>query len=75
MSRNQRLDEILRAQLEFREAPLDSRAEKRRQLDRLIDQALEGKHTTRFELMAALRDRFREYRKAQDSEQRRKSSV
>jgi hypothetical protein len=75
VARNELLEAILRAQFELEYAEPTSLPACRDRLNALLDQALEGKHLTRRELLSVLRDRYKEYKRAQLQAEARRRSV
>ena len=75
MARHELLEAILQAQFELENAePKDLPACLER-LNALLDQAIAGTHLTRRELLSALRDRYKEYKRAQLLAEARRRSV
>ena len=75
MARHELLEAILHAQFELEYAAPEDLPECRSRLHRLLDQALEGKHLTHQELLSVLRDRYKEYKRAQLLAEARRRSV
>ena len=75
MARHELLESILQAQfdLEYRE-PKDLPGCLER-LNALLDQAIAGTHLTRRELLLAMRDRYKAYKRAQLLAEARRRSV
>lgn len=74
MARCEELEAILQAQFELEYAESDALEDRRRKLHFLVDQIIAGTSLTRHDLLSALRDRYKEYKRAQLlSEARRKS--
>jgi len=63
--RCEELEAILQAQFELEYAEPDALDERFRRLNFLVDQVIAGTSLTRLELLAALRDRYKEYKRAQ----------
>jgi len=57
------LDRILEARYEFDYAPREYKATAEKTLMELVDKAIEGKAISRFELLAALHDRYVEFKR------------
>ena len=75
MSRHELLEAVLRAKWELSNASPNERPSLQAQLDSAMNAALEGKHLSRGELLAALRDRYAAYARAQWLAQERRRSV
>lgn len=74
MPRSEQLEAVLQAQYELEFAEPDKLAGCLDRLHALVDDAISGTKLTRRELLSALRDRYREYKRAQLlAEQRRRS--
>ena len=65
MARSEQLEAILRAQYELEYAEPKDLARSLEVLNALLDEAILGTHLTRRELLSALRDRYKEYKRAQ----------
>ena len=75
MARCEELEAILQAQFELEYAEPDALEERLRRLNFLLDQVIAGTSLTRHDLLSALRDRYKEYKRAQLlAEARRKST-
>ncbi len=75
MGRHELLEAILRAQFDLEYAEPKNLPACRDRLNALLDQALTGKHLMRRELLSALRDRYKEYKRAQLQTEARKRSI
>ena len=75
MSRHERIEGILHAPYELETAAPADRPRCEVELWALVDVARSGTHLTRFELVRALEDRYRQYKRAQREAQRRKLSI
>ena len=75
MARHELLEAILQAQFELEFAEPKDLSTCRERLNQLLDQALTGKHLTRRELLSAMRDRYKEYKRAQLQAEPRRRSV
>jgi hypothetical protein len=74
VARSELLEAILRAQYELEYAEPEKLAQRLGELNDLLDQAIDGTHLTRRELLSVLRDRYKEYKRAQlRSESRRRT--
>jgi len=74
VARCEELEAILRAQFELEYADPADCPDRLRQLNLLVDQVIAGTQLTRHELLSALRDRYKEYKRAQLlAESRRRS--
>jgi hypothetical protein len=65
VARHELLEAILKAQFELEHAEPKDWPECLDRLNTLLDQAVTGKYLTRRELLSALRDRYKQYKKAQ----------
>lgn len=75
MPRCEELEAILQAQFELEYAEPETLEERLRRLNLLVDQVIAGTSLARHELLSALRDRYREYKRAQLlAEARRRST-
>ena len=75
MARCEELEAILRAQFDLEYAEPEALDDRLRQLNFLVDQAIVGTTLTRHELLSALRDRYREYKRAQLTADANRKSV
>jgi len=64
------LDRILDARYEFDYAPRESKASAEKTLMDLVDKAIEGTNVSRFELLAALHDRYLELKRQRRKKER-----
>lgn len=71
MSRHDLIERILEARYELDYAPRESKASAHKSLMELVDQAIAGRDTSRFELLAALHDRYKDLKRSK----RRKEKV
>jgi hypothetical protein len=75
VARAELLEAILRAQFELEYAEPDQLPASLDLLNSLLDQAIAGTHLTRRELLSALRDRYKDFKRAQLlSEARRRTT-
>lgn len=65
MARSEQLEAILRAQYELEYAEPEDLPRCLERLNALLDEAMAGTHVTRRELLSVLRDRYKEYKRAQ----------
>ncbi len=65
MARCEELEAILQAQFELEYAEPEALDERLRRLNVLLDQVIAGAALTRLDLLSALRDRYKEYKRAQ----------
>jgi hypothetical protein len=63
VSRHDLLERILEARYEFDYAPRESKASAQKALFDLVDQAIEGTHVSRYELLGSLHDRYLEIKR------------
>ena len=63
MSRNELLEQILAARYDFDYAPRELKAKYEKALFALVDKAIEGKKTSRFELLETIHDRYLDYKR------------
>lgn len=75
MARHELLEAILQAQFELEQAEPSDLTSRRARLHELLDQAIAGTHLTRWDLVTALRDRYRQYKKAQLLAEARRRSI
>ena len=75
MARHELLEAILQAQFELEFAEPKNLPACRERLNSLLDRALAGKRQTRRELLSAMRDRYKEYKRAQLQAEARRRSV
>ena len=75
MARCEELEAILLAQFELEYAEPEALDEKSRRLHLLVDQVIAGTSLTRHDLLSALRDRYKEYKRAQLSAEARRKSL
>jgi hypothetical protein len=75
VARSELLEAILRAQYELEYAEPKDLPGRFEQLNALLDQAIAGTHLTQRELLSVLRDRYKEYKRAQLLSHRRRSTV
>ena len=74
MPRSEQLEAVLRAQYELEFAEPEKLAGCLEHLHALVDEVIAGTKLTRRELLSALRDRYRDYKRSQLlAEQRRRS--
>jgi hypothetical protein len=65
VARCEELEAILQAQFELEYADPQALEDRLRRLHFLLDQVIAGTSLTRHELLSALRDRYKEYKRAQ----------
>jgi hypothetical protein len=65
VARCEELEAILQAQFELEYAEPDVLDERLRRLNFLLDQVIAGTALTRLDLLSALRDRYKEHKRAQ----------
>ncbi|MBI3848818.1 MAG: hypothetical protein HY298_00800 [Verrucomicrobia bacterium] len=75
MARHELLEAILQAQFDLEYAEPKDLPLCRERLNALLDQAIAGMHLTRRELLSALRDRYKEHKRAQLLAEARRRSV
>ena len=75
MARCEELEAILQAQFELEYAEPEALEERLRRLNFLVDQMIAGTTLSRHELLSALRDRYREYKRSQLQAEARRTSV
>ena len=75
MARCEELEAILQAQFELEYAEPQALQERLRRLNFLVDQVIAGTSLTRHDLLSALRDRYKEYQRAQLLAEARRKSV
>ena len=75
MARSELLEAILRAQYELEYAEPDTLPAHLETLNKLLDEAIQGTHLTRRDLLSVLRDRYKAYKRAQLIEERRRRSL
>ena len=75
MARSEQLEAILRAQYELEYAEPEALSRCLERLNTLLDEAIAGTHLTRRELLSVLRDRYKEYKRAQLLAEARRRSV
>ena len=75
MARAEQLEAILRAQYELEYAEPKDLPRCLEQLNTLLDDAIAGTHLTRRELLSVLRDRYKDYKRAQLLAEARRRSV
>lgn len=75
MARAEQLEAILRAQYELEYAEPEDLVRCLARLNALLDEAIAGTHLTRRELLSTLRDRYRDYKRAQLLAESRRRSV
>ena len=75
MARSELLEAILRAQYELEFAEPKELAARLAELNRLVDEAIGGTHLTRRELLSVLRDRYKDYKRAQLLSEGRRRSI
>ena len=75
MARCEELEAILQAQFELEYAEPDALDERLRRLNFLVDQVIAGTSLTRHDLLTALRDRYREYKRAQLSAEAKRKAI
>ena len=75
MARHELLESILKAQFELEYAEPKDLPACRDHLNQLVDSAIAGRHFTRRDLLSVLRDRYKEYKRAQLLAEARRRSV
>ncbi|MBI4324673.1 MAG: hypothetical protein HY674_05360 [Chloroflexi bacterium] len=75
MARSEQLEAILRAQYELEYAEAEDLPRCLERLNTSPEEAIAGTHLTRRELLSVLRNRYKEYKRAQLLEQARRRSV
>jgi len=75
VARCEELEAILQAQFELEYAEPQALEERWRQLNFLVDQVIAGTSLTRHDLLSALRDRYKEYKRAQLLAEAKRKSV
>ena len=75
MARHEQLEAILRAQYELEYAEPQDWVSRLELLNALLDDAIAGTSLTRRELLSVLRDRYKEYKRAQLLAEARRRSV
>ena len=75
MARCEELDAILQAQFELEYAEPEVLEERRHRLHFLVDQIIANTSLTRHDLLSALRDRYKEYKRTQLLAEARRRSV
>lgn len=65
MARCEELEAVLQAQFELEYAEPDALDQRLRRLNFLLDQVIADTPLTRLDLLSALRDRYKEYKRAQ----------
>jgi hypothetical protein len=75
VARCEELEAILRAQYELEYAEPADLAGRARRLNFLVDQVIAGTSLTRLELLSALRDRYKAYKRAQLLAEAKRRSV
>lgn len=75
MARSEQLEAILRAQYELEYAEPEDLPRCLERLNTLLDEAIAGTHLTRRELQSVLRDRYKDYKRAQLLAEARRRSV
>lgn len=75
MPRSEPLEAVLKAQFELEAAEPEELAGCLERLHALVDEAIAGTKLTRHELLSALRDRYRDYKRAQLLAEHRRRSV
>ncbi len=75
MARCEELEAILQAQFELEYAEPDLLEERSRHLNFLLDEVIAGTSLTRLDLLSALRDRYKEYKRAQLLAEAKRKSV
>jgi hypothetical protein len=73
--RCEELEAILQAQFELEYAEPEALDERLARLNYLVDQVIAGTPLTRHELLSALRDRYKEYKRAQLLAEARRRAV
>ena len=75
MARHELLEAILRAQFELEFAEPKDLPARRERLHALLDEGIRGTHLARRDLVSALRDRYKEFKKAQLLAEARRRSI
>lgn len=75
MARSELLEALLRAQYELEYAEPEDLPRCLKQLNTVLDEAIAGTDLTRRELLSVLRDRYKEYKRAQLLAEARRRSV
>jgi len=75
VARSEQLEAILRAQYELEYAEPEDSVQCLQRLNGLVDEAIAGASLTRRELLSVLRDRYKEYKRAQLLAEARRRSV
>lgn len=75
MARCEELEAILQAQFKLEYAEPGDLEDRLRRLHLLVDQVITGTSLTRHDLLSALRDRYKEYKRAQLLAEARRRSV
>jgi hypothetical protein len=75
VARCEELEAILQAQCELEYAEPDALDDRLRRLNFLVDQVIAGTSLTRHDLLSALRDRYKEYKRAKLLAEARRKSV
>jgi len=75
VARCEELEAILQAQFELDYAEPDALEERLSRLNFLVDQVIAGTSLTRHDLLSALRDRYKEYKRAQLLAEAKRTSV
>lgn len=75
MARSEQLEAILRAQYELEYAEPEELPLRLKRLNILVDEAIARTHLTRRELLSVLRDRYKEYKRAQLLAEARRRTV
>lgn len=75
MARSEQLEAILPAQYELEYAEPEDLPCCMERLNSLLDEAIAGRHLTRRDLLSVLRDRYKEYKRAQLLAEARRRSV
>ena len=75
MARSEQLEAILRAQYELEYAEPEDWPSSLERLNTLVDDAIAGTSLTRRELLSVLRDRYKEYKRAQLLAEARRRTV
>ena len=75
MARCEELEAILQAQFDLEYAELEQLPERLSRLNFLVDQVIAGTTLSRHDLLSALRERYRDYKRAQIVAEARRRSV
>ena len=75
MARSEQLEAILRAQYELESAAPEELVAALERLNARVDEVIAGTKLTRRDLLSALRDRYRDYKRAQLLAEARRRSV